>query len=101
MKFFIPKASQNWIIGDTLVISKDDLQKTLKDFGISGDSVCHSQVKVYMYVMHTKKANVSKEEFEMVRARQIQQRKEQQGQSTPGRCGRRRDMPGVCDSMRI
>lgn len=86
MKFFIPKASQNWIIGKHLVTS-NDLQKSLKDLGVSGEVI--SEVKVFMYVMHPKKANVPKEEFEGIRARQMQQKKQQQGQAAPGGCGLR------------
>jgi hypothetical protein len=84
VKFYIPKASQNWIIGENLVTSSD-LQKSLKDLGVTGDLI--NEVKVFMYVMHPKKANVPKEEFEGIRARQMQQKKQQQGQTTQGRCG--------------
>ena len=67
-------------------MTSNDLQKSLKDLGITGELI--SEVKVFMYVMHPKKANVPKEDFEGIRARQMQLRKQQQGQmGQPGGCG--------------
>ncbi len=81
MKFFIPKASQNWIIGDMLV-SPSDIHKTLKDYKVSGEFV--SEVKVFMYVKHAKKAQVPKEELESIRNTQVAQRERLQGQGRQG-----------------
>ena len=49
------------------------MNKTLKDFGIRGDGV--GEVGVFMYVMHTKKAQVPNEQ---TRVRQQQHRQQQQ-----------------------
>ena len=78
VKFFIPKASQNWIIGDKLIVSKEDSGKKLKDFQITSEIL--DTVTIYVYVMHTKKANVPKEEHEAIRNRQVEQKKQQQQQ---------------------
>ena len=67
-------------------MSPNDLNKTLQEFGVKGEFI--GDVKVFMYVMHPKKANVPKEEFEGVRSKQLLQRKQQQGQASPGGCGR-------------
>ena len=77
VKFYIPKASQNWIIGDNLV-TPNDLQKTLGELGVKGQFV--NEVKVFMYVMHPRKANVPKEDFEGIQQRQVEQRKKQQAE---------------------
>ena len=75
-RFYIPRASQNWIIGPRLVKNAEDLGKTLREFDITGIGV--SGVDVCMYVMHAKKANVPKEEFEALRNRQQQTQRMQQ-----------------------
>ncbi|CAI8016046.1 RanBP-type and C3HC4-type zinc finger-containing protein 1 [Geodia barretti] len=62
----IPKATQNWIIGDNLV-KGDLLNHTLRDFGIDGDGSATTATDVYIYVMHSKKAHVPKEEYEAIR----------------------------------
>ena len=49
------------------------MNKTLKDFGVRGDGV--GEVGVFMYVMHTKKAQVP---HEAARVHQQQHRQQQQ-----------------------
>ena len=70
-EFYIPKLSQNWIIGHRLV-KGSDMTKTLKDFDIRRDGV--QEVSVFMYVMHTKKAQVPHEAARM----RLQQHRQQQ-----------------------
>ena len=65
--FHIPRATQNWIIGPKLVKNTTDLQRTLKDYEITATA---GKAKVYLYVMHIKKANVPKEEYDYIRQRQ-------------------------------
>ena len=55
----IPCATQNWIVGDKLV-STSNLEKKLADYGIKKDS---KEPPLYLYVVHPKKACVSKEEL--------------------------------------
>ncbi len=43
-----------------------------------------SEIKVFMYVKHAKKALVPKEEFESIRNSQMQQKQQQQGQEVQG-----------------
>ena len=71
-EFYIPKLSQNWIIGSRLV-KGNDTNKSLKELGIKGDGV--GEISVFMYVMHTKKAQVPNE---ATRMRQQQHRQQQQ-----------------------
>jgi len=86
--FHIPRVAQNWIIGPKLVKSAADLQRTLKDYEITGVA---GKAKVYLYVMHVKKANVSKEEVEYIRQRQgsimSQQQPNPQQMVQPGAMG--------------
>ena len=51
--FYIPRQCQNWIIGPRLV-KGTELNKPIKEFGVLGEGV--TEVNVFMYVMHTKKA---------------------------------------------
>ena len=76
MRFFIPKASQNWIIGDKLIMTKEDGSKKLEDFDIRAEEV--DNIPIYIYVMHAKKANVPKEEHDAIRNKHQEQRKGQQ-----------------------
>lgn len=71
-EFYIPKLSQNWIIGARLV-KGNELNKPIKEFGIKGEGV--AEVSVFMYVMHTKKAQVPNES---VKLRQQQHLRQQQ-----------------------
>ena len=71
-EFYIPKLSQNWIVGPRLV-KGTELNKPLKELGIKGEGV--QEVSVFMYVMHTKKAQVPNE---ATRVRQQQHRLQQQ-----------------------
>ena len=61
-KFYIPRQAQNWIIGPKLV-KGTELNKPIKEFGIVGEGV--TEVNVFMYVMHTKKAQVPNEATRM------------------------------------
>ena len=73
-EFYIPKLSQNWIIGSRLVRGTEQ-NKPIKEFGIKGEGI--QEVSVFMYVMHTKKAQVPNE---VTRLRQQQHfRQQQQG----------------------
>ena len=75
--FHIPRATQNWIIGPKLVKNTTDLQRTLKDYEITATA---GKAKVYLYVMHVKKANVPKEEYDYIRQRQKDTMSQQQMQ---------------------
>ncbi|KAL5467158.1 hypothetical protein EMCRGX_G031350 [Ephydatia muelleri] len=55
----IPCATQNWIVGDKLVTTAN-LMKKLCDYGIKKDS---KEPPLYLYVVHPKKANVSREDL--------------------------------------
>ena len=86
--FHIPRAAQNWIIGPKLVKSTADLQRTLRDYEITGAA---GKARVYLYVMHVKKANVPKEDVEYIRQRQrnimSQQQPPPQQMAQPGGMG--------------
>ena len=73
--FYIPRLSQNWIIG-TRLVKGTDMNKTLKEFGIRGSGL-GGGVNVFMYVMHTKKAQVPNEAAK-VRQQFVQNRQQQQ-----------------------
>ena len=73
-EFYIPKLSQNWIIGPRLVRGTE-LNKPIKEFGIKGEGV--QEVSVFMYVMHTKKAQVPNEAIRVRQQQHVQQ--QQQG----------------------
>ena len=77
--FYIPRLSQNWIIG-TRLVKGTDMNKSLSDFDIRGSGVGGGGVSVFMYVMHTKKAQVPNEAAR-VRQQHVQHRQQQQ-QST-------------------
>ena len=72
--FYIPKLSQNWVIGPRLVRGTE-LNKPIKEFGIKGEGI--QEVSVFMYVMHTKKAQVPNEAVRVRQQQHIQQ--QQQG----------------------
>ena len=55
----IPCPTQNWIVGDKLVTT-GNLMKKLCDYGIKKDS---KEPPLYLYVVHPKKANVSREDL--------------------------------------
>ncbi|KAL5467151.1 hypothetical protein EMCRGX_G031343 [Ephydatia muelleri] len=55
----IPCATQNWIVGNKLVTT-GNLMKKLCDYGIKKDS---KEPPLYLYVVHPKKANVSREDL--------------------------------------
>lgn len=73
-QFYIPRSSQNWIIGPKLI--KNDDKQPLKEHGLAHTKSGDSQ-KVFLYVMHTKKANVAKEDLEGIQSRQRAQQKQQ------------------------
>jgi len=56
-------------------MTKEDGSKQLKDFDLGAEL---NNVPIDIYVMHTKKANVPKEEHDAIRSRQQEQRKAQQ-----------------------
>ena len=72
--FYIPKLSQNWIIGPRLVRGTE-LNKPIKEFGIKGEGI--QEVSVFMYVMHTKKAQVPNEATKLRQQQHFRQ--QQQG----------------------
>ena len=74
--FYIPRLSQNWIIG-TRLVKGTDMNKSLRDFDIRGSGVGGGGVSVFMYVMHTKKAQVPNEAAR-VRQQHVQHRQQQQ-----------------------
>ena len=74
--FYIPRLSQNWIIG-TRLVKGTDMNKSLRDFDIRGSGVGGGGVSVFMYVMHTKKAQVPNEAAK-VRQQHVQHRQQQQ-----------------------
>lgn len=96
----IPRATQNWIIGESLV-KGDLLNRTLRDFDIDGDGTATSPIKVsfsplrerektisglqvFIYVMHSKKAHVPKEEYEAIRqCQQEEWERKNQGRKLP------------------
>jgi hypothetical protein len=85
----IPKATQNWVIGNQLV-KGDMLLKTLRDFGIDGSG---TTAKVFIYVMHTKKAQVPKEEYEAIRQCQQEERdRKKRGLNAPWAMSTHRDV---------
>lgn len=81
-KFHIPRSSQNWIIGSKLI--KSDDRQPLSSYGLKCVKGSDSQQIIYLYVMHTKKANVAKEDLEAIQTRQrAQQNKQQSGVQAP------------------
>ena len=82
-RFYIPRSSQNWIIGKKLIKGDDELHKALSQHGLKCPSDSTS-VKVFLYVMHTKKANVAKEEYDAIQSRRKEQQNRQENVQSGG-----------------